>query len=73
MGLSIRAEELISFLKSNGFVFDRQRGTSHAIYKNGNKSVPVPIHAKDIKLGTLSGILRQSGLTKKELEKWLGR
>lgn len=73
MGLSVRPEELIAFLKSKGFIFVRQNGTSHAIYTNGSKSVPIPIHAKDIKIGTLSSILRQCGLTKKEFEEWLGR
>lgn len=73
MGLAIRPEELIAFLESKGFIFDRQKGTSHAIYKKGDKTVPIPMHAKDLKTGTLSSIIRQSGIPKKELLKWLGR
>lgn len=73
MGLAVKTKEMIDFLISNGFEMDRQKGTSHAIFKKGNKTVPVPIHAKDIKTGTLSSILRQAGISKKELEKWLGR
>jgi len=73
MGLALKPRELINFLEDNGFRFERQNGTSHAMYKKGNRQVPVPIHAKDIKIGTLSSMLRQAGLSRKELEVWLGR
>jgi predicted RNA binding protein YcfA (HicA-like mRNA interferase family) len=51
--------------KSIGFVFDRQRG-SHAVYYRAadKRRVVIPIHgSKDLKLGTLRGIINDMGLT----------
>ena len=74
MGLSVKPQELAKFLESQGFVFDRARGTSHHIYKKDGISVPVPFHkGKDVPKGTLFKILDISELSKKDLEKWLGR
>jgi predicted RNA binding protein YcfA (HicA-like mRNA interferase family) len=58
----LKAKELIKLLKQNGFIFIRQSG-SHAIYKKpGNKMIVVPIHSKDIPIGTLNSILKDAGL-----------
>lgn len=58
----MRLRELIMLLKANGFIFIRQSG-SHAIYKNkAGKMVVVPIHSKDIPIGTLNGILKDADL-----------
>jgi predicted RNA binding protein YcfA (HicA-like mRNA interferase family) len=48
-----------------GFYFDRQKG-SHAIYKNTDGlRVVVPIHwGKDIKPGTLMGMIQDIGIDK---------
>lgn len=48
-----------------GFNFDRQKG-SHAIYKNlDGLRVVVPIHqGKDLKQGTLMGIIQDIGIDK---------
>jgi len=49
-------------LKQNGYVFARQTG-SHAICKKiGGNMVVVPIHSKDIPIGTLNGILKDAEL-----------
>jgi predicted RNA binding protein YcfA (HicA-like mRNA interferase family) len=49
-------------LIKEGFVFVRQSG-SHAIYrKQGFKIIVVPIHSKDIPIGTLQSILKDAGL-----------
>ncbi|MEQ9285884.1 MAG: type II toxin-antitoxin system HicA family toxin [Cyclobacteriaceae bacterium] len=58
----MKAKELIKVLEKDGFVFVRQTG-SHAIFKKpGNKIIVVPIHSKDIPIGTLNGILKDAGL-----------
>lgn len=72
MGLVLKPREMIRFLENQGFTFVRQSG-SHAIYSNGEKQTIIPIHAKDIKNGTLSNVLRQTGIDQKVLREWLKR
>ncbi|MEI6090433.1 MAG: type II toxin-antitoxin system HicA family toxin [bacterium] len=58
----MKSRELIKLLELNGFIFTRQSG-SHAIYKNiERRMVVVPIHNRDIPIGTLNGILKDAGL-----------
>ena len=74
LGLTMKPRELIRFLESNGYSFVRSKGTSHHIYSNGNHSVPVPIHgSKDFGEDFISMILRETGISKKDLLKYLGR
>lgn len=66
---SITPKKLLKFLKKKGFYISRQSG-SHTILhhkENISKHVTLPIHNKDLKQGTLSSILEQAGITKKEL------
>ncbi|MEX2009509.1 MAG: type II toxin-antitoxin system HicA family toxin [Dongiaceae bacterium] len=62
--------EFIRILRENGFALDHQRG-SHRVYKGelaGKvRLVVVAPHREsdDIKRGTLSSMIRQSGLSKK--------
>lgn len=62
----LSGKEVCNILIANGFVQVRQKG-SHIIMqlKTGNSTitVPVPEH-KEIKLGTLQSIIRQSRLPK---------
>jgi len=58
----MKPKELIKVLQKDGFVFVRQSG-SHAIYrKSGRKIIVVPMHSKDIPLGTLKAIIKDSGI-----------
>ena len=58
----MKPRELIKLLQKNDFLFVRQSG-SHAIYKKtGFKIIIVPIHSKDIPLGTLNAILKDAGI-----------
>jgi predicted RNA binding protein YcfA (HicA-like mRNA interferase family) len=62
---AIRAREVVKVAKSVGFILDRQRG-SHAIYIRAadHRRVVIPMHAgKDLKPGTLRGIISDLGLT----------
>lgn len=53
--------KLIKLLRKNNFHFIRQNG-SHALFKNfkNNLKVTVPIHSKDIPIGTLRAILEDA-------------
>ena len=65
---SIRAREVARVALSLGFILDRQRG-SHAIYYRAtdNRRVVIPVHgSKDLKPGTLRGIITDLGMTVEE-------
>lgn len=67
----LKGDEIARILIKIGFQPDRKRG-SHLILKKQNKIVVVPIHeGRDIPKGTLLSILKQSGISKKELAKYL--
>lgn len=62
---TVKAKEFIKVIENLGFYLDRQKG-SHAIYKDSNRRrVVVPIHAgKDLKQGTLMGMIQDIGIDK---------
>lgn len=67
------ARVILSALQRAGFNLISQKGSHIKLYKrNGNKvfTVIVPNH-KEIAIGTFGSILRQSGITRKELEKFI--
>jgi len=69
---SLSPEKLIKILEKKGFILDRTKG-SHRIYYHPvlKRRVVVPFHKKDLPKGTLYEILKQAGITKKEVEKLL--
>ncbi|MBD2453595.1 type II toxin-antitoxin system HicA family toxin [Nostoc sp. FACHB-87] len=71
---SVKAKDFIKVAEQLGFYFDRQKG-SHAIYKNSQcQRVVIPIHAgKDIKQGTLMGMIQDIGLDKETFFELLGK
>ena len=58
---AMKAREVERILERAGFVFVRH--TSHRIWEKGDHTVPVPTHPRDLKTGTLRGIIRLSGMT----------
>ncbi|OGE71299.1 hypothetical protein A2617_04540 [Candidatus Daviesbacteria bacterium RIFOXYD1_FULL_41_10] len=67
------ARIILSALQRAGFTIISQRGSHVKLYKKtGTKifTVIVPNH-KEIALGTFGSILRQAGMNKKELEKFI--
>ncbi|HOF86337.1 MAG TPA: type II toxin-antitoxin system HicA family toxin, partial [Treponemataceae bacterium] len=56
----VSGKELIRALERLGFIVTRQRG-SHVILRKGSVGCVVPDH-KEIKIGTLTGILKQAGV-----------
>jgi len=60
----ISGAEAIRALQKLGFVVARQKG-SHVILRRGSSGCVVPNH-KEIKLGTLSSVLKQAGVSTDE-------
>jgi len=57
----IGSRECLAALQELGFVIVRQKG-SHIVLRCGNRGCVVPNH-KEIRIGTLSGILKQAGVS----------
>ncbi|QKJ31672.1 type II toxin-antitoxin system HicA family toxin [Mucilaginibacter mali] len=64
---SYTPKEIITILLAHGLELTRVNG-SHHIYVNraNGKRTVVPMHAKDLKKGTLHGILKQAGIDLKD-------
>jgi predicted RNA binding protein YcfA (HicA-like mRNA interferase family) len=70
---AISGSKLVRVLVRAGFVVLRQRGSHVSLEKNtpdGNWRTVVPLH-REIRPGTLSDILKQSGLSKDDLRELL--
>ena len=69
---AVRPSDLARIAQRLGFLFDRQRG-SHAVFLRAadRKRVVIPMHNRDLKPGTLHGLLEDMGLTRDELIKLL--
>lgn len=66
--------QVISALERAGFLLKRQTGSHAILYKAEiHHPVTVPIHAKDLPIGTLRAIIRQANLTVYEfIANWSG-
>ena len=71
---TVKVKDFVRVIKSLGFSLDRHKG-SHAIYKDSEgRRVVVPIHSgKDLKPGTLRGMIQDINLDKKTFSKLLGK
>jgi predicted RNA binding protein YcfA (HicA-like mRNA interferase family) len=61
---SISGAEVVRALERLGFTIARQRG-SHIVMRRGSSGCVVPNH-KEIKVGTLAGILKQADVSADE-------
>ena len=66
----VSGAEAIRALQQLGFVVARQRG-SHIVLRKGSQGCVVPNH-RELKIGTLSGVLKQSGVSVEEFIEALG-
>ena len=66
----LSGKEVCAVLAKHGFIEVRRHG-SHAIMQkrtpDGTITIPVPLH-KEIRVGTLKSIIRQSGIPRLEFE-----
>ncbi len=60
----VSGTEVVRTLERLGFILLRQKG-SHIILRRGPMGCVVPNH-REIKMGTLSGILKQAGVSAEE-------
>ncbi len=61
---SIKFKDIEKLLFANGFIRIRINGSHYQYKKSGHKgTVTVPCHGKDIAIGTLKSIEKQSGLS----------
>lgn len=70
---AVTARDLIRVAERLGFELDRQRG-SHAVYRRASdrRRIVVPVHkGRDLKPGTLRGIIEDMGITVEEFESML--
>ncbi len=65
---NITGKELVKFIKSIGYRFDRQNRGNHRIFiHNDKKTLVIPVYKKKIvKIGLLGGILKDIGISKSE-------
>lgn len=61
---NVRPAHVVSALVKAGLVVKRQTGSHVIMYKPGTpRPVTVPMHRKDLPIGTIRAIIRQAGLT----------
>lgn len=60
-GIMTVVKKVIKELEIDGWIFVSQKG-SHMKFKKGNKTCIVPNHKGDIPKGTLSQIVRSTGI-----------
>lgn len=59
-----KAREVLAALRKSGFVVDHHTGSHAILYKPGHPNpVTVPVHAGDMKPGTLRRIIKDAGLS----------
>lgn len=67
---ALKPKDVLKKLKKFGFIADHVTGSHYILYKDGHPNpVSVPMHNRDLKTGTLTGIIKQSGLTPEEFLK----
>ena len=57
----MRDKDLLKLLKKNGWRLIRING-SHHVLQRGEQTITVPIHGKDVPIGLLNRILKETGL-----------
>jgi predicted RNA binding protein YcfA (HicA-like mRNA interferase family) len=67
----VSGTDAVRALERLGFVVVRQRG-SHVMLRRGSVGCVVPLH-REIKRGTLGGILRQAGVDAETFIEAIGR
>lgn len=68
--------DMMNFAKAMGYEENRQTNTTHRIWKNKETGISLPIPAKGnrtLPQGTMSKMLKQMNLTRKDLAEFLGK
>lgn len=68
----VSGRQLIKALEADGWEVVRQRGSHVRLKKSGRRiALVVPLH-KELRKGTLAGILRDTDLSSKDLRRLIG-
>ena len=70
MGFTITATELMAFLRSKGYTIQTGRGRHGTKAVRGGQKISIPMHSRDIAIGTANGILAQTGYTINDVMEW---
>ena len=66
----LTARELIKFLEAHGFLLDHTTGSHFVFYKPmTRRRAVVPRHKRDLPVGTILAILRETGFTRDDIIK----
>jgi len=66
---ALDAQKVIKILEKKGFVLSRVKGSHHLFYHPElHRRVVVPVHGRDLPIGTLREILKQAGIERDEIE-----
>lgn len=57
----MKDKDLLKLLKKNGWKEIRVTGSHHVLQKEGKITV-IPLHGKDVPIGLLNAILKETGL-----------
>lgn len=61
--MPLKPKELVRILKQNGFIEKSQQGSHLKMYNPVMKvTIPIPIHAREMKKGIQYAILKKAGL-----------
>ena len=63
---ALRPDEVIRTLERAGFVPQRQRTQLIMRHPVTRRSVPIPVHPRDLKRGLILRIIKQAGLSREE-------
>ncbi len=64
--------EIIKILEKKGFILDRVKGSHHIYIHTGTRQrAVVPLHSKELPVGTQLSILKQAGIDRDELDSLL--
>lgn len=65
---ALTANQVIRVLERKGWQLDRVRGSHHImVHPATRRALPVPMHNRELKVGTLAAILRMAGISRDEL------
>lgn len=69
---ALKPREVIRALEKAGFVVIRIKGSHHILHNaTTNRTVTVPNHRRDMKMGLLKSIIRSAGFTQDDFLKLL--
>ena len=57
----MKDKDLLKLLKKNGWRKVRVNGSDHILQKDGKTTV-IPVHGRDVPVGLLNAILKETGL-----------